>query len=41
MVGSKFMAMGSELIHLAWFSRYLNRFDFDFNPRIVVGKGVQ
>ena len=31
-VGSKFMASGSELTHLACFSRYLNCFNSDFDP---------
>ena len=41
MVGSKVMALGNELVHFAQFSRYLNRFDSDFNPWVVVGKGIQ
>ena len=39
-VGSKVMALGSELTHFAWFSRYLNRFNSDFDPWIVVEKGI-
>ena len=30
MVGSKVMALGSELTHFAQYSRYLNCFNFDF-----------
>ena len=31
-VGSKVMALGNELVCFAWFSRYLNRFNSDFDP---------
>ena len=34
------MASGSELTHLACFSRYLNCFNSDFDPWVVVGKGI-
>ena len=40
-VGSKVMESGNELKCLAWFSRYLNRFNFDFDPWAVIGNGIQ
>ena len=41
MVRSKVMASGSELMCFARFFGHLNRFNSDFNPWIVVGKGIQ
>jgi len=40
-VGSKVMALRSELMCFSQFSRYLNHFDSDFNPWIFVEKGIQ
>ena len=40
MVISKVMASGSVLMHFVQFSRYLKRFNSNFDPRIVVGKGI-
>ena len=40
-VESKVMALGSMLTRFAWFSGYLNCFNSDFDPWIVVGKGIQ
>ena len=40
-VKSNVMASRSELTRLARFSRYLNHFNFDFSPWIVIGKGIQ
>ena len=31
-VGSKVTTSGSVLMHFSWFSQYLNRFNFDFDP---------
>jgi len=39
MIGSKVMALGSILTHFLWFSRYLNHFNSNCDPWIVVGKG--
>ena len=39
-VGSNIMASRNELTRQTWFSRYLNRFNSDFDPWIVVGKGI-
>ena len=39
MVGLKVTASGSVLTCSTWFWRYLNHFNSDFDPRIVVGKG--
>ena len=32
MIGSKVMASGNVLMRFAWFSGYLNHFNFDFDP---------
>jgi len=40
-VRSKVMALESKLMRFARFSRYLNHFNSDFNPWIVVWKGIQ
>ena len=39
-VGSKVMASISVLTGFAWFFGYLNCFNSNFDPRIVVGKGI-
>jgi len=39
-VGSKVMTSGSMLTCFVQFSGYLNRFNSDFDPWIVVGKGI-
>ena len=41
MVGSKVMGSVGELTRFAWFSSYLNRFNFDFDPWAIVLKGIQ
>ena len=41
MIGSKVMALRSEMTHFARFSRYFNCFNFDFNLWIVVRKRTQ
>ena len=41
MVGSKYIASGSELMHSAQFSRYLNHFSSDFDPQVVIGNGIR
>jgi len=39
-VGSNVMASGSVPTRFIQFSEYLNYFNFDFNPLIVIGKGI-
>ena len=40
-VGSKVMASRSKLMRQAWFSRFLNRFNSNFDPWAVFGDGIQ
>ena len=40
-VGLKVMASRSELMRQAWFSRFLNRFNSNFDPWEVFGDGIQ
>ena len=40
-VRSQVMALGSELMHFARFPKYLNFFNSNFKPRIVIGKDIQ
>ena len=40
MVGSKVMTLGSVLMCISQFSKYLNRFNSDFSPWIVIGMGI-